>query len=129
MRQRWADYRVFWRQFRDAYYSTGAVLPSGRGLARALTHFVRGEANGSVVATDATKPRRILEVGPGTGAVTEQIIADMRINDRLVLVERNLEFVSHLEQRLSQIPKVSPNRDRISLLHSSVEDVPNSESF
>src|SRR2546421_5235011 len=96
MRQRWADYRVFWGQFRDAYYSTGAVLPSGRGLARALTHFVRGETNGSPAAIDSTKPRRILEVGPGTGAVTVQIIADMRINDRLVLVQRNQEFVRHL---------------------------------
>src|SRR5213079_848550 len=107
MRQRFADYRVFWRQFREAYHSTGAVLPSGRGLARALARFVREDArsalrsasrlnaNGSEPAPGPSLEgrgkagRRILEVGPGTGAVTAQIIGDMRPGDRLVLVERN----------------------------------------
>ena len=36
MRQRWADYRVFWQQFRHAYRTTGAVLPSSKALAAAL---------------------------------------------------------------------------------------------
>src|SRR6476620_336375 len=90
MRQRLADYRVFWRQFREAYHSTGAVLPSGRGLARALARYVRedvppcgGRAPLRVAANEedngladepgpslqgrGSKGRRILEVGPGTG--------------------------------------------------------------
>src|SRR6187551_1881851 len=106
MRQRLADYRVFWRQFRRAYSSTGAVLPSGRGLAVALSRFVRD--GGTHVAESLRDSemavserlrhvsRRILEVGPGTGAVTVQIIESMRPQDRLVLVERNDEFVTHL---------------------------------
>src|SRR5215207_10318400 len=105
MRQRLADYRVFWRQFRQAYNSTGAVLPSGRGLAVALSRFVRDDGKASVAKQNgATTGRRILEVGPGTGAVTVQIIADMRPSDRLVLVERNEQFVSHLTRRLAEIP-------------------------
>src|SRR5215207_8952294 len=112
MRQRLADYRVFWRQFRQAYNSTGAVLPSGRGLAVALSRFVRdggaassAENNGSTIQpNNAANPRRILEVGPGTGAVTVQIIHDMPPQDRLVLVERNEQFVSHLTRRLAEIP-------------------------
>lgn len=53
MRQRWADYRVFWREFRQQYHTTGAVLPSGRALARALVHYVRdnGEAHVAEYAT------------------------------------------------------------------------------
>src|SRR5438270_100921 len=105
MRQRWTDYRVFWRQFRQAYHSTGAVLPSGGPLARALSRFVRGDdrysattQNGTCTSSIATNARHILEVGPGTGAVTVQIIQDMRPHDRLVLVERNKEFVAHLRQ-------------------------------
>jgi phosphatidylethanolamine/phosphatidyl-N-methylethanolamine N-methyltransferase len=137
MRQRLADYRVFWRQFRQAYNSTGAVLPSGRGLAVALSRFVRdgGTAsangkNGAAAPSDeVANPRRILEVGPGTGAVTVQIIADMRPQDRLVLVERNEQFVSHLRQRLSEIPAAQSARDRISLVHSAVEDLPDDEPF
>jgi phosphatidylethanolamine/phosphatidyl-N-methylethanolamine N-methyltransferase len=123
MRQRLADYRVFWRQFRRAYNSTGAVLPSGRGLALALSRFVRdGESHVAV-------SRRILEVGPGTGAVTVQIIEDMRPQDRLVLVERNEQFVSHLTTRLAEIPAAQSMRDRISLVHAAVEDLPDDEPF
>jgi phosphatidylethanolamine/phosphatidyl-N-methylethanolamine N-methyltransferase len=139
MRQRLADYRVFWRQFRQAYNSTGAVLPSGRGLAVALSRFVRdGETHvveslrDSNVAVSERLPhvnRRILEVGPGTGAVTVQIIADMRPDDRLVLVERNEQFVAHLTQRLAEIPAAQSLRDRISLVHAAVEDLPDDEPF
>src|SRR5689334_23151278 len=120
MRQSWADYRVFWQQFRRAYNSTGALLPSGRPLCRALSRFVRngqvaGAGSTGAEGTSAarhngndsvTKSRRILEVGPGTGAVTLQIISDMRPNDQLVLVERNQEFVDHLSQRLHETPEI-----------------------
>jgi phospholipid N-methyltransferase len=136
MRQRLADYRVFWRQFRQAYNSTGAVLPSGRGLAVALSRFVRdgeptsaAEKNGASPPSSEASGRRILEVGPGTGAVTVQIIADMRPQDRLVLVERNEQFVAHLTHRLAEIPAAQSLRDRISLVHAAVEDLPDDEPF
>src|SRR5206468_3371567 len=112
-------YRVFWRQFRQAYHSTGAVLPSGRGLARALTHFVRH--------CDSVG-RRILEVGPGTGAVTVQIINDLRPSDRLVLIERNEQFVGHLRKRFNEAPAADAI-DRISLVHASVEELPDDEKY
>src|SRR4051812_2220950 len=130
MRQRLADYRVFWRQFRQAYNSTGAVLPSGRGLAVALSRFVRdGENTPSAEQNGTANGRRILEVGPGTGAVTIQIIADMRANDRLVLVERNEQFVAHLRERLLEIPAAQAAADRISLVHTPVEDLPDDQPF
>jgi phospholipid N-methyltransferase len=129
MRQRLADYRVFWRQFRQAYHSTGAVLPSGRGLAVALSSFVRDGGAPDQTQNGTVKARRILEVGPGTGAVTIQIIDDMGPQDRLVLVERNEQFVAHLRERLSMIPASQSARDRISLLHAPVEDLPDNEPF
>ena len=137
MHQRLADYRVFWRQFRQAYNSTGAVLPSGRGLARSLAHFVRAGEAASVAGQNGAdshsaspiNQRRILEVGPGTGAVTIQIARDMRPDDRLVLVERNDEFVAHLRSRLNDDPAFSDKGDRIALVHSTVEDLPEDEPF
>ena len=130
MRQRLADYRVFWRQFRQAYNSTGAVLPSGRGLAFALSRFVRDDPTASIAKQNgAAIGRRLLEVGPGTGAVTVQIIADMRPNDRLVLVERNEQFVAHLRDRLREIPTGQALTERISLVHAAVEDLPDDEPF
>ena len=93
MGQPWADYRIFWREFRRAFHTTGAVLPSGRALAEALAHFVR---DGDV----RRGPRQILEVGPGTGAVTRHILQAMRPDDQLALVERNREFVTRLREHL-----------------------------
>jgi phosphatidylethanolamine/phosphatidyl-N-methylethanolamine N-methyltransferase len=137
MRQRLSDYRVFWRQFRQAYNSTGAVLPSGRGLAVALSRFVRDGAPDSAAKKNGALPQpsnpasahRILEVGPGTGAVTAQIIEGMRLQDRLVLVERNEQFVSHLKQRLAEIPAAQSVRDRISVVHAAVEELPENERY
>jgi phosphatidylethanolamine/phosphatidyl-N-methylethanolamine N-methyltransferase len=129
MRQRLVDYRVFWRQFRQAYNSTGAVLPSGRALAAALSSFVRDRGATCIKRNGATDGRCILEVGPGTGAVTVQLIKDMRPQDRLVLVELNEDFVAHLRDRLSQIPGAQAASDRISIIHAAVEDLPDNEPF
>lgn len=138
MRQRWADYRVFWREFRQQYHTTGAVLPSGRALAIALARFVReGDAalpaaarHGNTKSTVASAGgRRILEVGPGTGAVTGQIIRAMRDEDQLDLVERNEQFVAQLRARLQTDPAFSRVNDRIRLIHASVEDLPEDEPY
>ena len=85
------DHRVFWRQFRAQFHTTGAVLPSGRFLGRALARFVGQEPRG----------QRILEVGPGTGAVTAQIVRRLGPHDALDLVELNTEFVARLNERFA----------------------------
>jgi phospholipid N-methyltransferase len=132
MRQRWADYRVFWREFRQQYHTTGALLPSGPALASALARFVRvGEAgsaagsNGQDSPADPSTGRRILEVGPGTGAVT----GSMRPGDRLFLVERNEQFVAQLKTRLMEDSAYSSLADRVVILHASVEDLSESELY
>jgi phospholipid N-methyltransferase len=139
MRQQWADYRVFWRQFREMYESTGAVLPSGRALAAALSRYVRdGEWHAARSLRDSESAvseklpyvgRRILEVGPGTGAVTGQIVRAMWPGDRLVLVERNDQFVAWLRRRLGEMPEFESASDRITLVHAAVEELPEEKPF
>ena len=139
MRQRWADYRVFWREFRQQYHITGALLPSGRALSRALARFVRSSdkhgdefLQNSNTAVSEKLPyvgRRILEVGPGTGAVTGQIIAAMRPTDQLFLVERNDQFVAQMRTRLADDPAFRSVTDRITLIHASVEDLPEDDPY
>jgi phosphatidylethanolamine/phosphatidyl-N-methylethanolamine N-methyltransferase len=123
MQQRLADYRVFWRQFRQQYHTTGAVLPSGRRLSRALSDYVR------TAESDDGTFRRILEVGPGTGAITKQIVRDMRPGDHLTLVERNDSFVGHLREQLDSDGTFKDVRDRLHLVHSGVEELPDNEPF
>lgn len=112
-RQRLTDYRLFWREFRQTFHSTGAVLPSGRALASALAS--RVVANG--------RPRRILEVGPGTGAVTRWIIARMGPDDRLDLVELNARFAAVLRDRLQKDPRWNAVADRVRVLQMPVEEL------
>jgi phospholipid N-methyltransferase len=126
MHQEWADYRVFWREFRCAFHTTGAILPSGRALSRALTRYVRepGEAAASTCAH-----RRILEVGPGTGAVTAQIVRDLRPHDWLTLVERNDQFVARLRQRIDSDKVFQSAAKCIELIHAGIEEISEVEPY
>ncbi len=114
MRQLLSEYRLFLREFLCTYRTTGAVLPSGRLLGRALARYV-GQGN---------RPQTILEVGPGTGAVTRQILARMGPEDRLDLVELNARFVRRLRELLAADPAFLPAAERVRVLHTPVEDLP-----
>ena len=108
-----ANYRLFWREFRRTFHSTGAVLPSGPRLCRALARYVSG--NG--------EPRRILEVGPGTGVVTDQIIAQLGPQDTLDLVELNDRFVAALQKRLAHENPWRRVASRVRIHHMPVEQL------
>jgi phosphatidylethanolamine/phosphatidyl-N-methylethanolamine N-methyltransferase len=109
-----ADYRLFFRQFRENFQSTGAIAPSGRWLATALSRYVRAEGNG----------RHVLEVGPGTGAVTGSIVSSLKPSDRLDLVELNDVFVARLEQRFQTDPVFRALGNRARVLHRRIEELP-----
>lgn len=119
MGSRFNDYRVFWREFRQTFHTTGAVLPSGRGLCRALA---------SQVGRDGL-PRRILEVGPGTGAVTHEIIRRLGPNDRLDLVELNERFAQVLRDRLTSEPTWQRVANRVRVLELPIEMLPTDDKY
>ena len=66
----------------------GAVSPSGRALARAVAAEI-----------DPSIPGPIVELGPGTGPVTEALIARGVAPERLILVEYDPEFCTLLRRR------------------------------
>lgn len=119
MSQRLRDYRVFWQEFRQNFHTTGAILPSGRALARALAHHV-GQAE---------RPQRVLEVGPGTGAVTAYIVKALRPEDQLDLVELNEQFVANLRDRFSRDPQFAAVSERSRVLHQGVEELAHDEPY
>ena len=106
-----AHYRLFWQEFRRTFTSTGAVLPSGPRLCRALAKYAASEG----------QPRRLLEVGPGTGVVTDQIIRRMGPADTLDVVELNDRFVVALRERLAQEAPWRSVADRVRIQHLPVE--------
>jgi phosphatidylethanolamine/phosphatidyl-N-methylethanolamine N-methyltransferase len=108
------EYRLFWREFRQNFTTTGAILPSGRSLARALARFVH----------DDRPSLRVLEVGPGTGAVTREIIAALPSDATLDLVEANRGFVEWLEQLRRDDPKFGALGDRLTIFNCFAQDLP-----
>jgi phosphatidylethanolamine/phosphatidyl-N-methylethanolamine N-methyltransferase len=78
----------FLRSWIEKPLHMGAVMPSGRVLARTMAQYVNIESSGPVV-----------ELGPGTGAITNALIEHGVDQKRLVLVEYNPGFCALLRDR------------------------------
>jgi phosphatidylethanolamine/phosphatidyl-N-methylethanolamine N-methyltransferase len=81
----------FLRSWIEKPLHVGAVMPSGRPLARTMAQYVDIESKGAVV-----------ELGPGTGAITSALIERGVDQKRLVLVEYNPSFCALLRDRYPQ---------------------------
>jgi phospholipid N-methyltransferase len=109
----------FLRECRRHFRSTGAVLPSSRFLARALVAELRKPRG----------PSRILEVGPGTGSVTRELLRLLHPGDRFDAVEINGHFIDVLQKRLAHDPYYHICRDQMHLIHAAVEDLPGEGTY
>ena len=78
----------FLRSWIEKPLHMGAVMPSGRVLARTMAQYVDIKSEGPVV-----------ELGPGTGAITSALIERGVDQKRLVLVEYNPSFCALLRER------------------------------
>jgi phosphatidylethanolamine/phosphatidyl-N-methylethanolamine N-methyltransferase len=135
-----ADNARFIRSWIENPRLIGAVSPSGRALAKAMASYV-----------DVEKPGSVIELGPGTGPVTQALLARGVPAERLVLVEYEQRFCHLLGERfpgvkiiqgdayrlkatlqgkidgkiaavVSSLPLlVRPERDRIELLHQAFD--------
>lgn len=114
-----AGYALFWKQFRTRFVSTGAITPSSRALAAELARPLGDVADAKT--SPGRRPRAILEVGPGTGAVTDQLLRRLGPQDRLTLVECNPDFVQYLKTRLSSDPFWQARAGQVELIESTVE--------
>ena len=81
----------FLRSWIEKPLHVGAVMPSGRFLARTMAQYVDPDSSGPVV-----------ELGPGTGAITSALIEHGVDQKRLVLVEYNPGFCALLRGRYPQ---------------------------
>jgi phosphatidylethanolamine/phosphatidyl-N-methylethanolamine N-methyltransferase len=87
-----ADSARFLKTLIAAPRLTGAVAPSGRALARAMAAAIGSPTQGLVV-----------ELGPGTGPVTQSLIETGVPPERLVLVEYDPGFCRILEGRFGGV--------------------------
>jgi phospholipid N-methyltransferase len=111
--------REFYHEFRHAYKTTGSILPSSRNLGRALASPFRRRPG----------PARVLEIGPGSGAVTEVILRLMRPDDRLDIVEINANFVEVLRRRFDEEPVWQAHKHQMRLFHSPLRNMHGMASY
>lgn len=87
-----SDRRHFFARWLKDPRHIGAVVPSGRSLARRMAAQV-----------DPDRPGHVLELGPGTGVITRELLAAGVAPARLVLVERDPRFQPLLRERFPAV--------------------------
>lgn len=103
MKGTWADtvhknFSFLANFFRDPL-TVGAVLPSSENLAKKVVKHISPSQNGE-------ERRYFLEVGPGTGEFTYEIVKKMGSSDKLDLVEFDEQFCKILRQRFGHLKNV-----------------------
>jgi phospholipid N-methyltransferase len=112
MQRQFSHYVTFFQEFRRTFHTTGAILPSGQLLATAtLRPFNR-----------RTIPARVLEVGPGTGALTQQLVRNLRPGDVFDIVEVNGRFVECLRHRFATEPAFQRTAGQSEVHHVPVQE-------
>lgn len=101
----------FIRESRRHFRDTGSLLPSSRFLAHSLIAELRRPR----------QPGRILEVGPGTGSVTAQIVRHLLPGDHLDVIEINPQFVTVLQRRFDDEAIFSRRRTQTQVIQGAVE--------
>jgi len=92
---------------------TGSIVPSSRQLAAAMARWLPADPNSYV-----------LELGPGTGAVTQALLAHGLREDRLVAIERNPKLALLLRQRFPRAQIISGDAWQLDgLLHNRHEPI------
>jgi phosphatidylethanolamine/phosphatidyl-N-methylethanolamine N-methyltransferase len=82
---------MFLRQAFEPSTTVGGIVPSGQALARKM------------VSELPLDQGWVLELGPGTGVFTQELLARGLPPERLLLVESNTAFVEHLTQRFPNV--------------------------
>lgn len=83
---------MFLKEFVRNWQTTGAVAPSSAALARRIAESARiGDA------------RRVLELGPGTGALTQAVAAALPADSEYLGLELNETFVKSLTTRFPRL--------------------------
>ncbi|MBS0245965.1 MAG: methyltransferase domain-containing protein [Proteobacteria bacterium] len=92
----------FFRTWFEKPIRTGAVMPSGKALARRMARCVDPNSTGPVI-----------ELGPGTGPVTEALVQHGIDPKRLILVEFDPDFCRLLRTRYPEATVVQGDAYRL----------------
>ena len=106
---------VFLREFLLEFKTTGACFPTSRWAAKALIAPMR---------TPGRAPKKILELGPGTGSVTLPIIKELQEGDTLTVCEINPRFMKALKEKLESDAAYRRCRAQVFFFEGAAQNLP-----
>jgi len=101
-RERWQDHWLFLTQLRKSPRTVGAIAPSSRALARAML-------DGLALETGA----RVVELGPGTGAVTAEIARRLPSEASCLAIDVDPVFTKRVGARWAGITAVCDRAEHL----------------
>lgn len=104
-----------------SFKNTGSIFPTSKWAAKELTSPLRAVASKS--------NRNILELGPGTGSVTERILKDMREDDTLFICELNPKFMKVLKKNLEKNENYWRHKERVTFFLGAAQDIDVEKKF
>ena len=113
-----SEYLDFLRELPKSFAQIGAMFPSSPLLGRMMVKPLRKRR-----ASGGTGPRRILEVGPGTGPITRQILKHMGAKDSFTICEINERFLTLLIKKLEGNKDYQKHRNRVKFVCCPVQEL------
>ena len=87
---------IFLKRFLQRPFQVASIIPSSRTLIRRVADKM-----------DLTKPRVIVEYGPGEGCHTREIVRRMHPDSQMILFELDPELAEHLGEQFRDDPRVT----------------------
>jgi phospholipid N-methyltransferase len=100
--ERLADRGLFLRKFLQKGRVISSAVPSSRALVEGMLRHI-----------DFGRPATIVELGAGTGPVTEQVLERLRPHHRFVAVENDPDFCDVLRRRFPEVTLFQADATRI----------------
>ena len=113
------DNIVYFKEFVSEFKNVGSICPSSKWASKALAAPVR----------TIPGPKRILEIGAGTGSVTKYLLRYMGEQDELGICEISSRFMHELKIKLLENPDYVRHQKRISFFECPVQDMPEEKPF
>jgi phosphatidylserine decarboxylase len=113
------DKYLFFQQVASEFKDVGAIFPTGGSAARALCSEIRRRRG----------PQRIMEVGCGTGPVTEEILASMSPEDHLTICDLNESFLNYVKNRFTTEPKFKKKAHQVEFYLGDITEYPAEHQF
>ena len=110
---------LFFREFLSEFQTTGSCFPTSRWAAEALTKPMKIKR----------EPKNIIELGPGTGAVTTHILSNMILGDSLTICEINERFMNILKNKLKNNPDFIKHKANIHFFLGPMQELPENNKY